>query len=202
MDPILRDFPSSFETARLTIRCPQPGDGAELNAAIVESLTELRPWMPWAQQAPTLEESEASVRKAYARFLQREDLWLFLFLKGTNTLVGSSGLHRIDWTVPRFEIGYWVRTPYAGQGYITESTAGITEFAFQTLGANRVEIRCDAKNERSAAVARRLNFVHEGTLRWDSRCPMTDELRDTMIFAKVKGALTALRHNRIGEENQ
>ena len=191
MDPILRDFPSSFETARLTIRCPQPGDGAELNAAIVESLTELRPWMPWAQHAPTVEESEASVRKAYARFLQREDLWLFLFLKGTNTLVGSSGLHRIDWTVPRFEIGYWVRTSYAGQGYITESTAGITQFAFQTLGANRVEIRCDAKNERSAAVPRRLNFAHEGTLRWDSRCPMTNDLRDTMIFAKVKGALSA-----------
>ena len=30
------------------------------------------------------------------------------------------GLHRIDWAVPKFEIGYWARTSHAGRGYITE----------------------------------------------------------------------------------
>lgn len=186
MDPILRDFPSTFDTERLTIRCPQPGDGAEMNAAVRESLNELRPWMPWAQTAPTLAESEAHLRKAHTSFLRREDLQLLLFLKGTHTLVGSSGLHYIDWSVPRFEIGYWVRTAYAGQGYITEAVAGITDFAFQTLGAQRITICCDAKNERSAAVARRLDFVLEGTLRADARNPLTGELRDTLVFAKIK----------------
>jgi RimJ/RimL family protein N-acetyltransferase len=53
------------------------------------------------------------------------------------------------------------------------------------LGANRVEIRCDAKNERSAAVARRGGFPLEGTLRNEDRCPMTNELRDTLVFAKI-----------------
>ena len=52
MDPILHDIPLSFTSERLTIRCPQPGDGAALNAAVLESLAELRPWLPWAQQAP------------------------------------------------------------------------------------------------------------------------------------------------------
>ena len=186
MDAILRDFPNSFETERLTIRCPQPGDGAEVNAAVLESLNELRPWMAWAQTAPTLAESEANLRKAHTDFLLREKLRLLLFLKDTNTLVGSTGLHNIDWAVPKFEIGYWVRTSYAGQGYISEAVAGITDFAFQTLGAKRVAIYCDAKNERSAAVARRLGFVHEGTLRCDGRSPATNELRDTLVFAKVK----------------
>ncbi len=186
MDPILRDFPSSFETERLTIRCPQLGDGAEINAAVLESLNELRPWMAWAKTAPTLEESEIRVRKTIASFLLREDLLLLLFLKGTNTLVGSSGFHNIDWAVPRFEIGYWVRTKYAGQGYITEGVAGITDFAFAKLGAHRVEIRCDTKNDRSAAVARRLNFTLEGTFHADDRSPMTGELRDTLVFAKIQ----------------
>lgn len=31
MNPILLDFPESFETARLLIRCPIPGDGAAFN---------------------------------------------------------------------------------------------------------------------------------------------------------------------------
>lgn len=186
MEPILRDFPHSFESERLTIRCPLPGDGAELNAAILESIDELRRWMAWAQTTPTAEESERHVRQAHTRFLARENLQLLLFLKGTQTLVGSSGLHYIDWSAPRFEIGYWVRTAYARQGYISEAVAAISAFAFETLGARRVQIACDAKNERSAAVARRLGFTHEGTLRCEARCPSTGELRDTLIFAKVQ----------------
>ncbi len=45
---ILLEFPEEFETERLMIRSPFWGDGAELNAAIQESIKELRPWMPWA----------------------------------------------------------------------------------------------------------------------------------------------------------
>lgn len=190
MKPILRDFPDHFESERLLIRGPRPGDGPELNAAVIESLAELKPWMPWAQKPPTLEESEENARRGHARFLTREDLWLLLFLKephamGRNTMVGGSGLHRINWDVPSFEIGYWVRTAYAGQGYITEAVAAITDFAFDVLGAQRVFIKCDAKNERSAAVARRLDFPFEGTLRRDTRDHFGN-LRDTLVFAKVQ----------------
>ena len=44
--PILRDFPEAFETGRLLIRSPMPGDGPELHAAVRESMDELLPWMP------------------------------------------------------------------------------------------------------------------------------------------------------------
>lgn len=186
MNDILRDFPASFDTERLTIRCPQPGDGAAINAAVLESLDELRPWMAWAQKAPTVAENEEYARKSHISFLQREALRLLLFLKGTHTLVGSSGLHNIDWRIPKFETGYWARTPYAGQGYMTEGVTAIVNFAFTTLGARRVEIRCDTRNERSVAMARRLGFPLEATLHCDDLCPLTGELRDTFIFAKVK----------------
>lgn len=186
MDNILRNIPDSFESERLLIRSPRPGDGAMVNAAVLDSLAELRPWMVWAQQTPTIEDNERYSREAHIRFLKREDLPLLLLLKGTEIMVGSSGLHRINWAVPKFEIGYWVRTPYAGQGYITEAVAAITAFVFTTLGGQRVEIRCDAKNERSAAVARRGGFTLEGTLRNEDRCPMSNELRDTLVFAKIK----------------
>ncbi|HUM71799.1 MAG TPA: GNAT family N-acetyltransferase, partial [Chloroflexota bacterium] len=169
MDPILREFPYSFDTERLTIRGPLPGDGVRVYTAVVESQAELKEWMPWAVDIPTEEEYEVKVRQGQFRFLSREDLWMMLLLKGTDIIIGGSGLHRIDWSVPRFEIGYWVRTAYGRQGYITEAVAGITEFAFQQLGANRVEIRCDAQNVRSAAVPRRLGFIHEATLVNESR---------------------------------
>jgi len=184
--PILRDFPSSFVTARLTIRAPQPGDGPELHAAVLESLDELRPWMPWAKDPPTLENEEEVVRRAHAEFMARNDLMLLLFLKGTDTIVGASGLHRIDWSVPRFEIGYWVRTAFAGQGYISEAVRGITAFAFDTLGARRVEIHCEDRNTRSANVATRTGFTLEGVLRNQRRNHLSGELGNTMIFAQVR----------------
>lgn len=184
-EPILRDFPESFETERLTIRAPRPGDGTALNAALRDSWSELAEWMPWAAgDPPAVEESEERMREAQAKFLLREDLWLLLFLKGTQTLVGSSGLHRIDWKVPKMEIGYWVRTPYAGRGYITEAVKGIANFALHQLGARRLEIRTDARNERSAAVARRAGFTLEATLRNDGRHHHTGELRDTLVFVR------------------
>jgi RimJ/RimL family protein N-acetyltransferase len=183
---ILLEFPDSFETERLTIRCPLPGDGLELNAAILESWDRLNMWMPWATgDKPTVEESEANVRLAYTKFLARVDLRLSLFLKGTEKLVGGSGLHRMNWSVPSFEIGYWVRTGFEGKGYISEAVQGITDFAIRELGARRIEIHCDALNSRSAAVPKRLNFELEATLRQHDRHHITGELRDTLIFAKI-----------------
>jgi hypothetical protein len=85
--PILRDFPESFEAERLLIRCPMPGDGAEVYAAVSESLDELRPWMPWARERLTADVEEENMRQARAAFLERRDLMLLLFLKGTGTLV-------------------------------------------------------------------------------------------------------------------
>jgi RimJ/RimL family protein N-acetyltransferase len=187
MQLIMREFPHSFDSERLTIRCPLPGDGAELNAALLESWEELKPWMPFAAgPQPTVDESEANVRQAHLKFLAREDLRLHLFLKGTNILVGSSGLHRINWNVPKFEIGYWARTRFVGQGYISEAVTAITDFAFGTLGARRVEICLDARNARSEAIPWRLGFSLEGRLHNDVRDHLTGELRDTLIFAKVR----------------
>ncbi len=182
--PILRDFPDAFETERLWIRSPLPGDGAEVYAAVVESLEELKPWMPWARQELTVEVEEENMRRARTAFLERSDLMLLLFLKGTGTLVGGSGLHRINWEVPKFEIGYWIRTRFAGQGYMTEAVGGIMAFAFDSLGARRVEIRCDSLNRRSARVAERAGFYLEGELR-NAEVGPGGEPRNTLVFSMI-----------------
>lgn len=182
--PILKDFPDSFETERLIVRSPMPGDGPEFNAAKLESLEELKTWMLWAQEASTVEKSEEDMRQERVKFLERSNLMLLLFLKGTNTLVGSSGLHRLDWRVPKFEIGYWCRTRFAGQGYITEAVDGITTFAFDRLDAKRVEIRCDSLNHRSRKVAERAGFRLEGELR-NAEVSVDGKPRDMLVYAML-----------------
>jgi RimJ/RimL family protein N-acetyltransferase len=183
--PILRDFSDAFESERLLIRAPRPGDGAAVHAAIVESLDELRPWMPWAHEPQSVDVSEAYAREARASFDSRRELPLFLFLREDGTFVGGSGLHRIHWDVPCFEIGYWVRTGLAGRGYATEAARRIAAFAFEELAAERVEIWCDARNERSAAVARHAGFTLEARMARHRR-DLAGELADSLCFARLR----------------
>lgn len=185
-DLILLELPEQFESNRLLIRAPLWGDGPAINEAIQESIEELRPWMPWAQSIPTIDESEANIRQARLSFLERQDLRLIMLHKETGQIVGSSGLHRIDWKARKFEIGYWVRTSFAKQGYVTEAVHAIANYAIEQLRANRIEIRCDDRNVQSARVAERSGFTLEGTLRNDS-VGVDGSIRNTMVFSKVRG---------------
>lgn len=185
-DPILFSIPEAFESRRLLIRAPLFDDGITVNEAIRESIDELSPWMPWANSIPTPEESEINIRKARLQFLERSNMRLLILLKENERLIGSSGLHNIDWKARKFEIGYWVRSSFRGQGYITEAVEAITNYAIHELQDNRVEIRCDSKNKRSYRVAERLGFTLEGIIRNDE-LSADGSLRDTMVFSKVRG---------------
>jgi ribosomal-protein-serine acetyltransferase len=197
--PILLDFPDSFETERLLIRAPRAGDGQAMNAALAESIDNLKHWLPmaWTQNIQTVDETEEMVRRWAAAWMLREDLRLSLFRKTDGLYVGGSGLHRIDWNVMRFEIGYWVRSSLEGQGYIREAVAGVTAYAFDVIGAERIEIRCDRLNERSIAVARRAGYVMEGILRNNYDTPAKSALRDMMIFSILRAEY--LQHKQITE---
>jgi RimJ/RimL family protein N-acetyltransferase len=186
VDPLLLDIPEQFETERLILRVPRPGDSAVIHEAVVESFEALRVWMPWAKTIQTRGETEGFVRRSVAEFVLREELTFGLFRKSDGAFVGNSGMHHIDWSVPKFEIGYWIRTSFQGQGYMTEAVNGIAAFAFDTLRAERLEIRCDSRNRRSAAVAERAGFTLDGHLRSDS-IANDGTLRDTLIYGKIRG---------------
>lgn len=185
MNPVLFDFPSQFYTERLFIRMPMPGDGQAVFQAINESIEDLRPWMAFAQENQNEETVEINIRKSYAEFLQREDLRLHIFLKDTGEFIGSSGLHRINWSIPKFEIGYWINSRFSKKGYMKEAVEGIVNFALDELRAKRLEIRCDPKNIRSRAIPEKLGFKLEGILENDKLTADGLGLRDTCIYAKV-----------------
>jgi ribosomal-protein-serine acetyltransferase len=181
---ILRDLPSELIGERVLLRPPRPGDGAAIWEATDESREHLKPWMPWIEGTKTPADSEQYARRSAASWITRDDLPLTIWERATDRYLGGTGFHRIHWEVPSFEIGYWIRKSAEGQGYITETVRLLCRFAFEPLEANRVEIRCDSRNERSAAVPRRLGFHHEATLRNDSRS-ISGELRDTFVFAML-----------------
>ena len=189
-DPLLIDVPTRIVTARCIVRRPLPGDGPLLHDAVLASFDSLQPWIPWAKELPTPQRSEADCRRLSARFGLRDDLTMFVFERtddgSEGALLGGSGLHRIDWLVGKFEIGYWLHLEHRGRGLMAEVVRAMTRMAFDTLGARRVEIRMDDLNEPSWRVAERAGFTLEGVLRQDSLSP-TGLPRDTRVYARVRG---------------
>lgn len=178
--------PDQLETERLLVRAPKLSDGPLVWEAISESMATLKPWMIWAQQTPKMEETEASLRKAIAAYVTQEDFRMHLFEKETGNFIGSTGFHRIDWSLGRFEIGYWLRSSYEGKGYITEAVQMLTDFAFREMKAVRVEIRCDEDNQGSRRVAERCGYELEGILRKSARKADSKEFTNTCIYAKIQ----------------
>jgi len=186
MNPVLLNFPDVLESARLHLRSPRAGDGPEMARAINDSLAELRPWMPWAQgHSYDDDQAEDFCRRWQAKFLLREELAFFLYDQASGAQVGACSLHSMDWEAHKFELGYWLRTPYQGQGYMSEAVARVGRFAWESLGAVRLEIRCDSRNLASQRVALRAGYTHEATLRRDS-LGVEGEWRDTMIFGLLR----------------
>ncbi|MGH8430001.1 MAG: GNAT family N-acetyltransferase [Solimonas sp.] len=174
-----------LETERLSLRDAVPEDLTAVHAALVASWSELTLYLQFAQgPPPTLQRTVEMIDDA-----NRSGLIIFyIFEKRTGAFIGNCWLAGLDWTIPRGEIAYWCDINQVGHGYITEAVRAVTEFAW-SLGLVRIELRCDARNLRSQAVAERAGYVLEGILRNESRTPQ-GALRDTCLFAQVVATST------------
>lgn len=177
-------------TPRLVLRCWNPADAPLLADAVTASVHHLRPWMPWAHAEP--EELEAKVQRLRvfrAAFDADRDFIYGIFSPDEREVVGGTGMH------PRvgegaLEMGYWISARHIGQGYATEAAAALTRVGFEVHELERMEIRCDPQNERSAAVPRKLGYTLDATLRARVR-GVDGALRDTLVWSLLRGEYPA-----------
>ncbi len=185
--PPYRTLLPLFEELRgesVVVRPYRESDAQALFEAIAESRDHLRPWLPFADEHQTVDESRHWIIQQLANWILRDDLVLSIWEQATGRYLGGTGLHPHDWEIGYFEIGYWIRVSAEGHGYITESVRLLTDYAFDNLKANRIEIRCDELNVRSASIPKRLGYVLEGRLRND--VATTDgRLRTTLVFTLI-----------------
>lgn len=171
-----------IETQRLVLRCWNPADAPLLKAAIDENLDHLRPWMPWIHEEPqSLQQKINLLRQFRSQFDQGENFIYGIFSLDEHSVLGGTGLHpRIG--KDALEIGYWIHVHHIGKGLATEVAAALTKVAFEVEQVDRVEIHCDPNNHSSAAVPRKLDFIHEATLRRRVE-DHNQQKRDSMIWS-------------------
>ncbi|MEP7156550.1 MAG: GNAT family protein [Betaproteobacteria bacterium] len=181
---LLLDIPEVIVTERMLLRAVKANDGPATFEAVLESVNDLEPWMPWVHPEPQLAGSIDFNANAQAKWYSREMLDFQWIDKTTGRLVGKGGFHTIDWSVPKMEIGYWVRTSMAGKGFCSEAVKALVEFAGTELGVKRLEICSDPRNLRSRNVAEKCGFTLEGILRRNMRDPRGG-IRDSCMYARI-----------------
>ena len=93
----------------------------------------------------------------------------------------------------RVEIGTtWYGRPFQGGRTNPAAKMLLLTQAFETWGVNRVALRCDARNDRSARAIQRLGAVPEGRLR-RHRIAADGTVGDTLYFSLLRDEWPAVR---------
>ncbi len=149
--------------------------------ALVDANREhLRPWLPWVDGTRSAADTRAFVKTALEQLVAGREYVCGIWHRGE--LAGTIGLD-VDTQSRHGEIGYWVAGPLQGHGIITRSVQALTSAGFADLGLNRIAILCATGNTRSCAVAERLDYRLEGTLREAER--VGDRYHDLRVYAML-----------------
>jgi RimJ/RimL family protein N-acetyltransferase len=107
----------------------------------------------------------------------------------TGQVLGMVGLHGITGPDAKHgaqaEIGYWTAPAARRQGYTVEAVRAVCRWALSELKLDRIEWIAFDGNEASRAVARRVGFTMEGTLR--SRMVQRGRRTDVWIGSLLPG---------------
>jgi len=137
--------------------------------------------MPWARQEPTsIEDKVAKLRQFRAGFDLDQELVYGVFDARESAVLGGTGLHARAEEGTR-EIGYWIDKDHLGKGLATEVAAALTKVGFEIHDLHRIEIHCEPGNVASAAIPRKLGYVHEATLR-ERLLPGSTQPTDSMVW--------------------
>jgi ribosomal-protein-serine acetyltransferase len=147
----------------LVLRTLETADAPALFRLIDADRERLGRWLPWVEETRTEADTVRFILDATDERRRRRSLVLGVAVD--DVLVGTLGLHYLDWFDRSAELGYWIAAPLEGRGYVVRASRRMLALAFESAGLHRIVIRCAVDNLRSRRVAERLGFRVEGLLR-------------------------------------
>ncbi|MEU4190554.1 GNAT family protein [Kribbella sp. NPDC026611] len=165
------------------LRPLEPWQAGEFLAHVDKARDALAQYVPWAEVV-TDEDRARSYLSRYARRQAADEGRMYgIWLEGE--LVGGVQLRGFDSDSGTTELGAWMAPEAQGRGLITRAVQRLIDWVIGVRGLNRVEWRCTSDNTRSAATARRLGMVYEGTLR--QAFVHHGEVHDVQVWAMTRG---------------
>jgi RimJ/RimL family protein N-acetyltransferase len=107
-----------------------------------------------------------------------------VFDKKTQKYAGSTRFYDMNLEYKSLQLGYtWYGSAFRGTGLNKHCKFLLLQFAFETLGVERVEFRADNNNERSIAAMKSIGCKVEGVLRSHMPTANSDVRRDSIVLS-------------------
>jgi ribosomal-protein-serine acetyltransferase len=149
----------------LLLRPLERTDRDALYEAVIESIPEISPWLPWCHAGYVAAESEAFIESCITAWAQQAHFPLAIFEAQGGRYLGGSGVNHIDRLNRMCNVGYWVRTSAAGRGVASRAVRMVARFAFDSLHMSRIEIVARPENVASRKVAEKAGAKFEAIAR-------------------------------------
>ncbi|MFY8155439.1 MAG: GNAT family N-acetyltransferase, partial [Rhabdaerophilum sp.] len=151
----------------LILRTPDMADFPAWVALREQSRGFLAPWEPlW----PEDDLSRGAYRRRLVRLrkeaAEESGFSFLIFTEETGQLLGGITLSNVRRRAAQTgTLGYWMGEPFARHGFMTKSVRLLSDFAFRTLGLERLEAACLPENVASIRVLEKAGFRREGYAR-------------------------------------
>lgn len=128
------------------------------------SFDDLKPVTPGLKHPISLKETSLFFDRTLQQ-MQNNELFAFVAVqKETQTLVGFISSFLVDWLNQKTEIGFWISSPYTGQGYASEAIFLMLDFLFTHCQLHRVCAKTPFHNARNRHLLEKMRFQFEGEL--------------------------------------
>jgi RimJ/RimL family protein N-acetyltransferase len=151
------------------------------------SVNEPELWKYSLQTGAGEENLEKYITTAVEARKRQQEYAFIVFDKQRNEYAGCTRFYDIQPGLDTLQLGYtWYGKKFQGTGVNKNCKYLLLEFAFESLHAERVELRADKDNARSIAAMQSIGCKVEGILR--SNMPKRDGgRRDSIVLSILKG---------------
>ncbi|MGQ7946877.1 GNAT family N-acetyltransferase [Flavobacterium sp. WC2509] len=151
------------------------------------SLNEPETWYYSLVRANGKENLENYIQLAIKARENKIEFPFIVYDKKTGKYAGSTRFYDINLPFKTVQLGYtWYGKDFRGTGLNKHCKFLLLQFAFETLGMERVEFRADNDNQRSIAAMKSIGCKVEGVLRSHMPTSGSDVRRDSIILSILK----------------
>lgn len=113
----------------------------------------LEPWFSWVKLTLSLEDSLKYLFDKEEKTKDAKKVEYGIFVN--NEYIGNISVFDINQKNKSCEIGYWLSSFHTRKGYITEAVKIMEKEIFDEMKLNRIQIKCNEKNEASFGVIKK-----------------------------------------------
>ena len=165
----------------------RPLQASDVENLLDISLNEPETWEYSLVRANGKENLENYIQIALKNKENKTEFPFIVYDKKSGKYAGSTRFYDINLPFKTLQLGYtWYGKDFRGTGLNKHCKYLLLQFAFETLGMERVEFRADNNNQRSIAAMKSIGCKVEGVMRSHMPILGSDVRRDSIVLSILK----------------